>query len=113
MKGNRDRDVVLDDKCLYAFGWAFQECGHYEQAGRMYKRIVENARNAYGSGQENIGLDATIGLGIVYKVQGKWVEAEKMYERALAGYEKALGVDHPSTLHTVNNLGILYKIKGN
>jgi hypothetical protein len=28
-----------------------------------------------------------------------------MYVRALAGYEKALGPDHTSTLSTVNNLG--------
>jgi hypothetical protein len=31
-----------------------------------------------------------------------------MYMRALAGYEKALGSDHTSTLDTVNNLGTLY-----
>jgi hypothetical protein len=32
-------------------------------------------------------------------------EAEEMYQRVLAGYEKALGPDHISTLLTVNNLG--------
>ena len=35
-----------------------------------------------------------------------------MYERALAGYEKALGPDHTSTLRTVHNLGILYADQG-
>ncbi|KAJ5991665.1 hypothetical protein N7499_003799 [Penicillium canescens] len=30
------------------------------------------------------------------------------HQRALAGYEKALGPDHTSTLATVNNLGIPY-----
>lgn len=35
-----------------------------------------------------------------------------MYERALAGYEKALGPDHTSTLYTVNNLGNLYRGQG-
>ena len=34
--------------------------------------------------------------------------AEHMYQRALAGFEKAWGPDHTETLHTVNNLGILY-----
>ena len=34
-----------------------------------------------------------------------------MYRRALAGYEKALGPDHTSTLSTVNNLGTLYVTK--
>jgi tetratricopeptide (TPR) repeat protein len=40
------------------------------------------------------------------------VEAEKMYMRALEGYEKAWGAKHTSTLDTVNNLGNLYKNQG-
>ena len=35
-----------------------------------------------------------------------------MYQRALEGYEKALGQDHTSTLNTVNNLGLLYADQG-
>jgi tetratricopeptide (TPR) repeat protein len=35
-----------------------------------------------------------------------------MYERALRGYEEALGVGHSSTLDTVNNLGLLYAAQG-
>jgi tetratricopeptide (TPR) repeat protein len=32
-----------------------------------------------------------------------------MYQRALLGYEKALGAEHSSTVQAVGNLGILYK----
>jgi hypothetical protein len=35
-----------------------------------------------------------------------------MYNRALAGKEKAWGPEHTSTLDTVNNLGILYADQG-
>ncbi|CAG8024249.1 unnamed protein product [Penicillium nalgiovense] len=35
-----------------------------------------------------------------------------MYQRALAGYEKALGPNHTSTLVTVNNLGNLFSDQG-
>ncbi|KAN0072988.1 HET domain containing protein [Elaphomyces granulatus] len=52
------------------------------------------------------------GLGLLYADQGKLDEAEKMYQRALQGYEKALGPDHTSTLLTVNNLGLLYADQG-
>lgn len=38
--------------------------------------------------------------------------AEQMYQRALAGYEKAWGPDHISTLDTVDNLGSLYVEQG-
>jgi tetratricopeptide (TPR) repeat protein len=35
-----------------------------------------------------------------------------MHQRALAGFEKALGADHTSTLESVDNLGILYWEQG-
>jgi tetratricopeptide (TPR) repeat protein len=35
-----------------------------------------------------------------------------MYERALRGYEKALGTEHTLTLNTVNGLGNLYQNQG-
>jgi tetratricopeptide (TPR) repeat protein len=48
-------------------------------------------------------------LGSLYIDQEKMVEAEAMYQRALAGYEKALGPEHPSTLDAVYNLGLLFR----
>ena len=51
-------------------------------------------------------------LGYLYADQGKLVEAERMYQRALEGYEKAWGPEHTSTLDTVNNLGVLYASQG-
>jgi tetratricopeptide (TPR) repeat protein len=35
-----------------------------------------------------------------------------MFNRAMAGKEKALGPDHSSTLNPVNNLGLLYADQG-
>jgi hypothetical protein len=49
-------------------------------------------------------LNTVNNLGLLYRDQGKLAEAEKMYLRGLAGYEKALGPDHTSTLNTVCNL---------
>jgi tetratricopeptide (TPR) repeat protein len=51
-------------------------------------------------------------LGDLCAYQGKLVEAEQMYQRALQGYEKAWGPEHTSTLGTVNNLANLYKSQG-
>ncbi|KAF2260428.1 hypothetical protein CC78DRAFT_473000, partial [Lojkania enalia] len=42
---------------------------------------------------------------------GKLAEVEKMYQRALEGYEKAWGPDYTSILSTVNNLGNLYAVQ--
>ena len=40
----------------------------------------------------------------VYADQGRYSEAEKLYERALAGNEEKLGLTHFNTLRTVQNL---------
>ena len=56
--------------------------------------------------------DAFHSLGLLYADQGKLIEAEEMYQRALDGKEKAWGLEHTSTLDTVNNLGDLYRNQG-
>jgi tetratricopeptide (TPR) repeat protein len=59
------------------------------------------------------GLDWVFhNLANLYSDQGKLAEAETMYMRALQGKEKALGLDHISTLDTVNNLANLYSDQG-
>jgi tetratricopeptide (TPR) repeat protein len=40
--------------------------------------------------------------------QGRYAEAEPLYKRSLAIYEKALGPDHASVAGTLNNLAVLY-----
>ncbi|KAF3397529.1 Nephrocystin-3 [Talaromyces pinophilus] len=51
-------------------------------------------------------------MGILLSDQGNLGKAEKMYQRALEGFEKAWGPDHTLTLDTVNNLGNLYADQG-
>ncbi|KAM3560902.1 hypothetical protein ARSEF4850_003455 [Beauveria asiatica] len=58
--------------------------------------------------QQNTNSDDLSKLGNLYADQGRLKEAEAMYHRALEGFEKAWGLDHTSTLNTVNNLGNLY-----
>ena len=57
--------------------------------------------------RSHVTLDMVDNLDLLYAKQGKLDEAEKMYQRALQGREKAWGPDHTSTLSTVNNLGLL------
>jgi hypothetical protein len=42
----------------------------------------------------------------------KDARSEEMCQRALAGYEKALGSDYISTLDTFNSFGCLYSEQG-
>ena len=58
----------------------------------------------------NVGVDdeALTILGAVYMWHGRYDKALKYYERALAGFKKSLGVDHPNTLTTVNNMTLVF-----
>jgi tetratricopeptide (TPR) repeat protein len=44
--------------------------------------------------------------------QGTYEEAESMHRRALEGYEKVLGVEHPDTLTSVSQLGTVLERQG-
>jgi tetratricopeptide (TPR) repeat protein len=51
-------------------------------------------------------------LAGLYESQGRYEEAEPLYQRSLAISEKALGPDHPSVATTLNNLAGLYYRQG-
>ena len=89
----------------------------------LEQRLLLHANRVYGliqsgftvdpNNMDGNGLfDACSNLGRLYRHQGKLKEAEEMYQQALKGREKALGLEHRSTLHTVNNLGLLYMDQG-
>jgi tetratricopeptide (TPR) repeat protein len=76
-----------------------------DNAEEMYKRSI-----AFTSASEPDGLwtlAAMGGLALVYKDQEKPKEAELMYKRCLAGYEKKEGRIGLNTLITCSNLGSL------
>jgi tetratricopeptide (TPR) repeat protein len=83
-----------------------------EEAGWCHAVTGGNSEGIHKSEKQETVLDAIHLLGALYADQGKLGEAEQMYERALRGYEEALGPTHTSTLNTVNNLGILYADQG-
>src|SRR5215469_2518862 len=48
------------------------------------------------------------GLAILYREQGKYREAEPLYQRALHIREQTFGAEHPDVAYSLNNLAILY-----
>ena len=45
----------------------------------------------------------------MYRVQGRYGEAERLYRRALEGRERAFGPDHPVVAESLENLAALYR----
>ena len=48
----------------------------------------------------------------LYQNEGKYEEAEPLFQRALTIREKVLGPEHPHTAQSLNNLAILYYKQG-
>ena len=48
-------------------------------------------------------------LALLYYTQGQYAQAEPLYKRSLAIWEKALGPDHPSVATSLENLAGLYR----
>lgn len=44
---------------------------------------------------------------------GDYGNDKEFYQRALGGYETALGRDHPVTLNIVNNMALAVALRGN
>ncbi|KAK3073438.1 hypothetical protein LTR53_005016 [Teratosphaeriaceae sp. CCFEE 6253] len=80
--------------------------------GKTEEKFLQ-AMNGYGGMEAEYPRDAsrliiTRNLGIVYRHQRRFREAEKMLLQALWGYEEILGPRDPQTLDTVGNLAIVY-----
>jgi len=54
-------------------------------------------------------LQALYNLAALYLAQGKYAEAEPLFQRALAVREKALGPEHPDTITVIENYAELLR----
>ncbi|OWT42401.1 protein kinase subdomain-containing protein [Pochonia chlamydosporia 170] len=108
-----DKDVdfrKFDELALISVGYSVPSPSARNYA-QLQQRLIPHAnyvRHRVWWGDNIAVWEAFLLLGNVYRDQGKLQDAEEMYQRALAGYEAALGSHHPSTLIAVNNLGALY-----
>ena len=79
---------------------------------REYPNSGHQGKNVKEESVAEANYKKHLHLAQVLQTQGKLVEAEEMYERALQGREKLLGTEHPLTLDIVNSLGTLYGKQG-
>ncbi|KAH8696293.1 hypothetical protein BGW36DRAFT_428309 [Talaromyces proteolyticus] len=81
----------------------------------MYQRALEGKKKTWSPDYTST-LNTVNNLDILYKNQGKLADAEKMYQRALEGYENALGPDnilsYVPALNTTYNYGMLFEDQG-
>ncbi|KAK3166744.1 hypothetical protein OEA41_009869 [Lepraria neglecta] len=110
LEGFAEQQGLRDSELLDASTWAavyLNECGLYEKAVILNKRILEQKTCILG-GQHPSTLTSMNNLALVLGSQGKYEEAEGIHRQTLALMESVLGKKHPSTLMSMNNLaGVL------
>src|SRR5215470_7608876 len=92
---------------------------YHEAVGRGDTAAALNEANRFEAAvRAQVGTEhATYGVALsnladVYRVQGRYGEAQDLYARALAIRERALGANNPTLAVTLNSLGIVMRRQG-
>ncbi len=88
---------------------AYQQAD-YAQAEKLLLAALKEAEK-FGNQDPRLAISLN-NLAELYRAQGKYSEAEPLYQRALAIDEKALGPEHPDLATDLNNLAALYYAQG-
>jgi tetratricopeptide (TPR) repeat protein len=84
----------------------------YEQAERLYERILRIQRQRLGPAHPDMARSLT-GLANLYHYQGKkYQQAEVLYLQAVRIQEQALGPMHPDLARSLSDLAYFYNTQG-
>ncbi|CAM9508051.1 unnamed protein product [Ascophyllum nodosum] len=103
-------DEVEDMRSL---GMVYCRQGAYEDAEKMYRRVVEMDRSLK-NGEEDPSVITEINVhAVLLYAQGKLDQAEPLLNKVLKLREKVLGPDHVDAAESLINLAVLNNRKGN
>ena len=86
------------------------EQGHYAEAEQYFKAALKEAETF---GVYDIRLATSLNnLAMLYRTLGQYAQAESLYQRSLAIWEKTRGPEHPDVAASLNNLALLYQAQG-
>lgn len=96
---------------LLTLARSFTEAQQHDSAIAVAKQALREVENTGGVDPTSVAIAAST-LGICHYYNGEYAEAEPLYIRALAIFEKALGPEHPDVVSSVYNLAELYYVLG-
>src|SRR5262249_8983863 len=100
-----------DLQAIYKRFQEYYRAGNYAAAVVEAQKLEAVVRGRFGTNHKDYAA-ALHNLAYVYSAQGKYSEAEGLYQRALTIREKVLGASHPDVGQTLNNLAIVYSRQG-
>jgi tetratricopeptide (TPR) repeat protein len=89
----------------------YRETGRYAEAQSLLDGVIEMRERTLGPDHPDVAT-SLMQLADVYACWGRGAEAEPLYLRALAIWEKAFGLfgpDHPDIAQTLNGLARVYR----
>ncbi|KAJ5564008.1 hypothetical protein N7513_000250 [Penicillium frequentans] len=96
---------------LYRGAWYAQESGHVTESREMASRSRDCRLQLFGEEGEET-LDSNAMLAVIYRLEGRWEEAEQLELRAVKIRKTKFGADHLSTLTSMGNLASTYRYQG-
>jgi len=91
-------------------GLAAYKQGKYAESTRHLKAALQ-AAESFGATDKRFAASLN-NLAMLYRSQGRYAEAEPLYKRAFAIWEKTLGPEHPYTAQSLDNLAELHLAQG-
>lgn len=114
MEGFAEQYGLHNTMLLDANMWAaiyLNECGLYEKAADIHRRIYERRKAALGEEHPKT-LTSLSNLARVYSYQGRWKEAKVLFTGLMETWERVLGEEYPGTLRSISNLAAVYREQG-
>jgi tetratricopeptide (TPR) repeat protein len=96
---------------LYNLGQALLDLGDLEGAKLHLHRALEISETSLGREHPDVATNLN-SLALLDVMQGRYSDAESLYQRSLQIREKALGSEHPLVSTSLNNLASLYEDQG-
>ncbi|KZP22596.1 TPR-like protein [Athelia psychrophila] len=82
----------------------------WTECERFVPHLMALSKHAGKPTPELLSMNAAVAW--YFSQRGRYDEAETLFQKALAGRERQFGRDHPNTLNTVNDLGVLCEQQG-
>ncbi len=100
-------------KCLQNLAGLYVIQGKYERAATLRQQALANYENTLKIAYRGYpSARSLFNLGILYKDNGKFEQAEPLLIRAHSIMSEALGAEHPDTIKCLQYLADLYVIQG-
>jgi tetratricopeptide (TPR) repeat protein len=99
---------------IKAIDKAFQDHyarGNYPTAQIEAQKLERLVKARFGANHPDYAV-ALNKLGVVFQAQGKYAEAEGLFEQVLAIRDRALGGNHSAVGETLNNLALVSAAQG-